>query len=72
MIRAAVTSVRFTGQNRARIHNQMGHVALAAVFDVHTELAKKVSSRYRPKYYREPSAMSPPERLDLVTWPGLT
>ncbi len=72
MIRAAVTSVRFTGQNRDRIHNQIGHVALAAVCEVHTVLAKKLSSRYKPKYYGEPSAMLPEERLDVVSWPELT
>jgi hypothetical protein len=72
MIRAAVTSVLFTGQSSTRIHNQIGHAALAAVSDVHIELAKKVSSRYTTKHYREPSAMSPQERLDPVTRPGLT
>ncbi len=67
MIRAAVIGVGSMGQNHARIYDEMEDVALIAVSDVDTELAKKVASRYKTKCYTEHEAMLAEERLDLVS-----
>jgi UDP-N-acetylglucosamine 3-dehydrogenase len=67
MIKAAVIGVGSMGKNHARIYDEMEDVGLVAVSDVNGELAEKVASRYKTKYYSNHKAMLAQEELDLVS-----
>ncbi len=67
MIQAAVIGVGSMGQNHARIYNEMEDVTLVAVSDVNSELAKKVASRYKTKYYTGHEAILAEQSLDVAS-----
>jgi UDP-N-acetylglucosamine 3-dehydrogenase len=67
MIRAGVIGVGSMGRNHARIYDDMEDVALVAVSDIDSELAKKVASRYKTKYYSDHRVMLAKEEVDLVS-----
>ena len=67
MTRAAVIGVGSMGKNHARIYDEMEDVHLVAVSDVNSQLAEKVASRYRAKYYSDHRELLAKESLDLAS-----
>ena len=66
-LNAAVIGVGAMGKNHARIYSELDGVELAAVADIDTERAVKVSSKYRCASYTDYNKMLDQEDIDVVS-----
>ncbi len=64
-MRVGVIGIGIMGSNHARIYCESG--SLAAVSDLNEELGKKVSEKFRCKYYKDYNEMLSKENLDAVS-----